>query len=75
MKHTPTPWSRGGRMTPIRLKNTTYYWNPFWGFFVLPVSPTRKRERIVKSGWLYNSLKSILDGGRAFERDIIKIYE
>jgi hypothetical protein len=43
-------------MKQITYKRTTYYWNPFYGFFVQPVSATRKSERIIRSGKLYNAL-------------------
>jgi hypothetical protein len=33
-------------------------WNPFFGFFVLPVGPSRKKERIVREGQaLYDPLR------------------
>ena len=41
----------------FRIDGKDWHWNPFWGFFFLPVGPHRKRERIVKDGPLYDHLR------------------
>jgi len=35
----------------------TSFWNRVVGFFVLPVGPTRKRERIIMEGRLFDKLR------------------
>ena len=46
-------------MKSLTLRKNTYYWNEFWDFIFLPISPSRKREIIFKSGSrMYNRLSS-----------------
>ena len=35
-----------------------WHWNGFWGFFFQPVGPSRKKERVVRSGELYDRLRA-----------------
>lgn len=37
-------------MITVKYKGNTYYWNAFFGFFFLPVGPTRKKERVHREG-------------------------
>ena len=37
-------------MRSFQYKQSTWLWNPFWGVFVLPISPSRKKEKVVKEG-------------------------
>ena len=46
-------------MITVRFRANTYYWNPFWGFFFLPVGERRKKERIVKSGRFFEKLRAL----------------
>ena len=39
-------------------RGRTYLWNCFWGYFVLPAGPHRKKERIIREGnRLFNTLR------------------
>jgi hypothetical protein len=45
-------------MTTFTFHQQQWYWNPFWGFFVLPVGGRRKKERVIKEDHhLYPTLR------------------
>ena len=46
-------------MITVRYRAETYYWNPFWCFFFLPVREDRKKERIIKSGAFFEKLRAL----------------
>lgn len=46
-------------MITFRYRGQEWFWNGFQSFFFQPVSwPSRKKERIVKSGALYDALRA-----------------
>ena len=46
-------------MITVRYRAETYFWNPFWCFFFLPVGESRKKERIIKSGAFFEKLRAL----------------
>jgi len=48
-------------MITVRYRGKTYFWNPFWCFFFLPVGESRKKERIIKSGRFFEKLRALAE--------------
>ena len=56
------PMFGGLPMARVTYRERTYYWNGFWGYFILPAGPQRKKERIIREGnKLFNRLRQLAD--------------
>lgn len=45
-------------ITEFTYRGQVWFWNGFAGFFFQPVSATRKKERIVRGGVIYDVLRA-----------------